>query len=135
MSVGKGILGRQCVLTIAGQSILGITTKGISITNEGVTVTDDDSSGWQEMLATPGVRSVEVPFSGTIKNLELLRAVLSNDSSQMYAFTLTYLDGSVVAGDGFLASYSDTGESAAAMTFDCTLNISGKPTFTAGTGS
>lgn len=134
MTVGKGILGRQCVLTIAAQEILGITTKGITVTNESVDVTDDDSAGWTEVLATPGVRSLELPFSGTVKNLELLRSILTNENSQMYPFTLTYLDGSVVAGDGFLASYTDTGESGTAYTFDCSLQISGKPTFTAGLG-
>ena len=135
MTVGKGILGRQCVLEIAGQEILGITTKGITVTNESVDVTDDDSTGWTEVLATPGVRALELPFSGFVKNLELLRSILTNEDSQMYPFTLTYLDKSVVAGNGFLTSYTDTGESGTAYTFDCSLQISGKPTFTAGAGS
>ena len=45
MSVGAGILGREAVLTISGQPIAGVTTKGLSIANEAVDVSSDDSAG------------------------------------------------------------------------------------------
>lgn len=130
---GQGILGRQVVYTIGGQSILGINTKGLTVNGEPVDVTDDNSDGWQELLATPGVRNAEITASLVVKNLEMLRAIMTNDS-QMYAFTGTYPDGSSVAGNAFFANYSETGETAEAYTADVTFQLSGKPTFTAGSG-
>ena len=130
---GQGILGRQVVYTIGGQSILGIDSKGLTVNNEPVTVTDDNSDGWQEILATPGVRTIELTASVTVKNLEMLRAIVANDS-QAYAFNATYPDGSTLAGTVFMGNYSETGETAEAYTADVTLQFSGIPTFTAGTG-
>ena len=130
---GQGILGRQVVDTIGGQSILGIQTKGLTVNGEPVDVTDDNSEGWQELLATPGVRNIELTQSVVVKNLELLRAIVANDS-QMYALTRTYPDGSSLAGSVFLSNYSETGETPEAFTADVTYQFSGIPTFTAGTG-
>ena len=130
---GQGILGRQVVYTVGGQSILGTTSQGVTVNSEPVDVTDNDSDGWQELLATPGVRNIEITASLTVKNLEMLRAIVTNDS-QAYAFTATYPDGSSLAGTVFLGSYSETGETAEAYTADVTFQFSGIPTFTAGTG-
>ena len=130
---GQGILGRQVVYTVGGQSILGTTSKGITVNSEPVTVTDDNSDGWAEHLATPGVRNIEMTTSLIVKNLEMLRAIVANDS-QAYSFTATYPDGSTLAGTAFLGSYSETGETAEAFTADVTFQFSGIPTFTAGTG-
>ena len=132
MPAGISVKGRQVLLTMGGQSILGVQTKGISVNNEMIDSTDDNSSGWAEFDALPGQKAVEVPFSGMVKNLELLRAIMS-DGSQIFAITLTYPDGSVVAGDFAFTSYSNTGEYNTATTFDVTLASSGAVTFTPGT--
>jgi len=134
MSVGIGIIGRQVVVTIGGQSFLGTQTKGLSVTNEGLETTDDNSSGNQEFLALPGLKSVELSISGQVKNLEGLRAALAT-GSQIYAGTVTYPDGSAVGADFFMGSFTDTGEYNGLYTFDITLSSSGAVTFTAGTGS
>lgn len=130
---GQGILGRQVVDTIGGQSFLGLTTKGITVNNEPVEVTDDNSDGHAEYLATPGVKNIEINQSIIVKNLEVARATLTNES-QMYPWTRTYPDGSTLSGSVFITSYSETGETAEAMTADITMNVSGKPTFTPGIG-
>lgn len=132
MPAGISVKGRQVLLTMGGQSILGVQTKGISVNNEMIESTDDNSNGWSEFDAIPGQKAVEVPFSGMVKNLELLRAIMSS-GSQIFAITLTYPDGSVVAGDFAFTSYSNTGEYNGATTFDVTLASSGVVTFTPGT--
>jgi predicted secreted protein len=131
MAVGLGVIGREVVMTIGGQNILGNQTKGLSVNNEMLDVSDENSSGWTEALAIPGAKTIELPFSGVIKNLELLRAMMTA-GSQMYAVSLTYTDGSTVTGDAFMQSYSETGEANGLYTFDVSCTFSGAPTFTAG---
>tara|TARA_R110000851_G_scaffold1931_1_gene7503 strand:- start:1022 stop:1420 length:399 start_codon:yes stop_codon:yes gene_type:complete len=131
MSVGAGILGREAVLTIAGQPIAGVTTKGLSIANEAVDVSSDDSSGYRELMAQSGMSTLDLSISGVTKNLELMRSCIANES-KIYAFTLTYTDGSIVAFDGFFSTLSQTGESDTAFTFDAAFQSSGAYTFTPG---
>lgn len=131
---GIGALGRQVVLTVAGQSIAGTQTKGLTCNNEPVDVTDDDSSGWRELMAIPGLKTVELPISGVLKNLELMRSFFNaSGGSQVFAVTCTYPDGSVVSGNFMLASISETGESNGAKTFDSTWQSTSEITFVPGT--
>ena len=131
MTVGAGILGRDMVLTIAGQPIAGVTTKGLSIANEAVDVTSDDSAGFRTLMAQSGTSTLDLSVSGVVKNLELLRSFVTNES-KIYAFIGTYTDGSTIGFDGFFSSYSDTGETATAYTFDASFQSSGAYTFTPG---
>jgi predicted secreted protein len=131
MTVGAGMLGRDAVLAIAGQPIAGVTTKGISIANEAIDVSSDDSAGYRELMAQSGMSTLDLSVSGVVKNLELMRSIITNES-KMYAFTLTYTDGSVLAFDGFFATHSQTGEHSAAFTFDSSFQSSGAYTFTPG---
>jgi predicted secreted protein len=136
MTAGVGQLGRDVILTVAGQAIAGTQTKGLTCNNEPVDVTDDAAGGWRQVMAVPGLKTVELPISGVLKNLELIRAFFSttNSGSQLYAITVTYADGSIVAGNFFLSSISETGESNGAKTFDSTWISSGVLTFTPGAG-
>lgn len=138
MAVGIGIIGREVTLTIGGVSILGVQNKGLTVNNEPLDATDETSSGWAEALALPGQKSIELPFSGLVKNLEMLRAIMASpDSSQIYACVLTYPDGTAtpsnVTGDFMLGSYTETGEYNGLYTFDVTMTSSGAVTFTPGT--
>lgn len=131
MAVGAGILGRDMTLTIAGQTIAGVTTKGISIANEPVDVTSDDSAGYRTLMAQSGTSTLDLSVSGVVQNLELLRSFVTNES-KIYAFVGTYTDGSTITFDGFFSSYSETGEHATAFTFDSSFQSSGAYTFTPG---
>ena len=132
MANDVAILGREVAMTLGGSTIAGKQTKGLTVNNERIEVGDDDSGGWTVALAKPGQKSVECPISGIVKDLNLLRSIISN-ASQKYALLLTYPDGSTVAGDFFLGNYSETGEYNGAYTFDITLSSSAAIVFTAGT--
>ena len=132
MSVGLGELGRDVTITVGGVSLKGRQSKGISINNGEIDVTDDDSSGFRELMAQAGVQSIDLPLSGVIKNREIMNTLVGT-GSKMYATLITYTDGSTLAGDFFWQSYSETGESNGAYTFDSTLLSSGAVVFTAGT--
>jgi predicted secreted protein len=131
MTVGSGMLGRDMLLTVAGQPIAGVTSKGVSINNEPVDVSSDDSTGFREILAQAGMSTVDISLSGITKNMELMRSCMTNES-KVYALLITYTDGSTLALDGFLNTYSTTGEHAGAETFDAAFQSTGEPTFTAG---
>lgn len=130
MSSGIGMIGRDVTLTVGAVTIVGTSSKGLTFTNEALETTDDDSSGWQEFLAKPGTKSAEFSMSGLVKNLGLLQSWFG--SSQIFEVIVTYTDGSIVTFDGFLESYSDTGEQNQLYTFDATLKSSGVIVFTAG---
>lgn len=131
MAVGKGFTGRKVTLTIGGVGSIPIQTKGLSVNNEMVDVTSDTSDGWATALAEPGQKSIELTFSGIVENLDLLMSTITN-TSQIYACTITYPEGSTVTGDFGFGSFSQTGEYNAAYTFESTLSSSGEVTFTAG---
>ena len=131
MSAGISIKGRQVLMTIGGQNILGLQSKGLTVNNTFVETTDDNAGGWTEFDAVPGLKSVELPFSGIVKNLEMLRAIMTAGSN-IFAITLTYPDGSTATGDFAMNSYTETGESNEGYTFEVSLASSGAVTFTAG---
>lgn len=136
MTVGVGVLGRDVILTVAGQAIAGTQTKGLTCNNEPVDVTDDSAGGWRLVMARPGLKTVDIAISGVLKNLELMRSFFSatNSGSQVFAVSVTYPDGSIAAGNFMMASFSETGESNAGKTFDSSWQSTGALTFTPGTG-
>lgn len=131
MTVGIGIIGREITFTLGGSAVVGVNSKGFTFNNEPLDTTDDNSSGWQERLAKPGVKSLEFTMSGLVKNLELIKAY--SGTSQIFPVSASYPDGSTLAFDAFMDSVSNTGESNGLSTFDATFSSSGAVTFTPGT--
>jgi len=132
MTVGIGIIGREITFTLGGGALVGVNSKGFTFNNEALDTTDDGSSGWQERLATPGVKSLEFTMSGIVKNLELVNAYSGTGTSQIFPVVVDYPDGSQLEFDAFMDSVSKTGESNALATFDASFSSSGALTFTPG---
>ena len=132
MAVGVGFTGRKVLLTIGGAGSIAIREKSVSINNEPVDVTSDSSAGWTTILAEPGNKNVEIGFSGVVENLNLVMSIIDN-TSQIYACTLTYPEGSVISGDFFFGSLGNTAPYNEAYTFESSMSSSGEVTFTAGT--
>lgn len=130
MSVGIGIIGREITMTVGGGTILGVNSKGFTFNNEPLDSTDDNSSGWQERLATAGLKSVEFTMSGITKNLGLINTY--SGASQILPVVVTYPEGSTLTFDAFLDSVSQTGESNGLVTFDASFSSSGTVAFVAG---
>lgn len=131
MSVGIGIKGREITFTLGGATLVGVNSKGWTFNNTALDTTDDSSSGWQERLATSGIKSLEFTFSGLLKNLELIAAYAG--SSQVFPVVATYPDGSTLTCDFFMDTVSHTGESDGLSTFDASFSSSGAAVFVAGT--
>lgn len=133
MTVGIGMVGRDIALTVGGITLLGIVDKAITLTNEALETTDDQSSGNREYLATPGVRQTALTISGTFKNLELFTTYFG--VSQIVECVLTWPDGtgSTLTFDAFIESI-EQGENANELaTYSASLLSSGAPVFVAGT--
>ena len=131
MSVGIGIVGRQVLMTIGGQTILGVQTKGGEHTSSRLDTTDDQASGWAEAKAEAGEKSVTRSISGVLKNLELLASYYG--ASQAFNIVFTFPDGSTETGDYFMDSFNHTGTHNELHTFDASFSSSGAVAFVAGT--
>lgn len=131
MSVGIGITGRERVLTVGGSSLVGVQNKGLSFGNTRLDTTDDNAGGWSEALALSGEKSISFSIDGLMKNLELMNSFFA--TSQIFALTMTYPDGSVVSGDFFLDSFEETGSYNELSTFTGAFSSSGAVSFTPGT--
>lgn len=117
-------VGRNIILTMDGQPIAGVRSKNPSFNKEPVDISDDNSNGWKELLATPGSRDIKIPISGVTKESLLRESFFTGDV--LHAVVLTYPDGGTLTGDFFLASYSETGEYNGAITFSTELQSSGE---------
>lgn len=122
-------LGRKVILKDeADEPIANLRTKEVSVDREPVDVTDDDSSGWREIIPEPGQVNVNMSVSGVLANDDLRALAISTDG--LKARTLEYPDGGTLTGDFFLASYSETHEYNAASTFESEIQSSGTIIYT-----
>ena len=67
-----GANGRALTIDWDSVTLVGVRTKGYTITADYVDVTTDDDDGWRTLLADPGVRSVEVTVGGISSNQVLI---------------------------------------------------------------
>jgi len=108
-------------------TVASIQSKSISINNEPIDITTDDSDAWRTLLAEPGARSIDLSFSGILKDDELLALISAGTSSiALQDIQLTYPDTATHTGDFFLNSYSITGEYNGAVTFEGSLQSTGE---------
>lgn len=131
MSVGIKILGRDVTVTTGGGALVGQVSKSLTLNNEPIDVSDENSSGWTELAAVAGKKNIEMSLSGLVKNYELLGVYFG--SSQMVEVVWTLPDGSTLTLDMFLGSVSISNESDVQSTWDASLASSGAPTWVAGT--
>lgn len=131
MAVGIKIVGTDVTVTVGGAALIGTLSKNISFNGETLDVTDDNSSGWQELAAVHGLKSLEFGFSGPLKNLELVGLYFG--ASQAVELIWTFPEGSTITGDGVLSALSTSGDSNTPYTWDATFASSGAQIYVAGT--
>lgn len=120
-------LGRKLILSRNGEPIANLRTKSISVNNELVDVSDDDSSGWREHLDEPGQTEVNISAEGVLANDTLRAEALSQ--SLLKGDTITYPDGGTLTGSFGLASYSEEHPYNEVATFTAELQSSGVITY------
>ena len=136
MAAGKGLLGRDIAITIGGQTVIGIVTKDFSMANSAIDVTDDQSSGYRELLAKGGLKSLDLSVSGTVKDYALLDPLF--EATQMVNCVCDLGDdgGSTESNltfDALITELTFGGDANEKVEFSATLLSSGAITYTAGT--
>ena len=74
-----GFNGRKLTFDWNNTTLVGVRTRGFTASNSLVDVTTDDDNGWRTLLATPGLKSIEVTV-GIVVSDEVLLAEFFNAS-------------------------------------------------------
>ncbi|CAB4157271.1 COG5437 Predicted secreted protein [uncultured Caudovirales phage] len=131
-----GANGRQLIIewgTGATPPVLvGIRTRGYTVTNDYVDVTTDDDGGWRTLLAAPGLRSMEVTVGGISSDQVLIAdAIASTVTAKTLQVEFPLTTGNL-SGLFLCSSFEQTGEHDGAVEFTATFMSAGVVTYTAG---
>lgn len=129
-----GFNGRELTIDWDSTTLVGVRSRGANMQNSLVDITNDDDSGWRTLLATPGMKMVDVPVAG-ITSDEVLIAEFFNSSVTGETLQIN-LPSSLaspgnISGTFMLADIEITGEHDGAVEFTATMNSSGEVTYTA----
>jgi TP901-1 family phage major tail protein len=128
-----GANGRALTIDWDSTTLVGVRTRGYTVTNDYVDVTTDDDDGWRTLLADPGLRSMEVTVGGISSDqvliAEMFNASITGETLTVQLPTTT----GTLAGTFLLSSFEQTGEHDGAVEFSATFMSSGEVTYTAGT--
>lgn len=128
-----GANGRALTIDWDSTTLVGVRTRGYTITNDYVDVTTDDDDGWRTLLANPGVRSVEATAGGISSDQVLIAEMMkANITGEPLTIQLPTTTGTL-AGTFLVSSFEQTGETDGAVEFSATFMSSGEVTYTAGT--
>lgn len=122
--------GRELLIKKGVSVIAGVRTKTVTINGEPIDITSDDDSGFRTMLATAGLRSIDLSVEGVTKD-STLRAIVAGVSSQLLTdISIEYPNGDTIEGDFYLVNIEESGEYQDALTFSASLQSSGAFTYT-----
>ena len=126
-----GTNGRDLVIDWDSVTLVGVRTRGYTITNDYVDVTTDDDSGWRTLLADPGLRSMEVTVGGISSDQILIAEIMkANITGEPLTVELQTTTGTL-SGTFLLSSFEQTGEHDGAVEFSATFMSSGTVTYAA----
>lgn len=115
--------------------INGVRTKSMSINGSPIDITNDDDAGIRKLMDEPGEHSMSITVAGITK-ADTLRVEALNTTDRVlpteFGFPGSVSNGKI-AGDFFLAGYTETGEYQGAATFEATFESAGALTYTAAT--
>lgn len=129
-----GFNGRALTVDWSATTLVGVQTRGFTVSNEYVDVTTDDDTGWRTLLDDPGIRSVEVTVSGITSDEVLLAAIMAASvASTTLDVNLPSDLGSPgdISGSFLVSSYENNGEHDGAVEFSATFMSTGTVTYTA----
>jgi TP901-1 family phage major tail protein len=129
-----GYNGREFTFDWNSTTLVGVRTRGLSITNDHIDVTTDDDSGWRTLLATPGLRSVEVSASGITSDevliAEMFNASITGETLQANLPSSLAVPGNV-SGTFVVSSFEQSGDHDGAVEWSATFTSTGAVTYTA----
>lgn len=126
--------GRQVVFTWGSESppveIAGVREKSVELNGEPIDITSDENDGWRTLLSIPAENQVNVNLSGVTKDRTLVTDWFAGTRTREAVFT--FPDGSVITGEFFLATYSETATYNEAVAFEASLQSTGVVSYTPG---
>jgi TP901-1 family phage major tail protein len=129
-----GFNGRSFTFDWNSTTLVGVQTRGMTVTNDHVDVTTDDDNGWRTLLATPGLRSVEVSLSGISSDEVLLAEVfgasITGETLQADLPSSLATPGNI-SGTYVVTSFEQSGEHDGAVEWSATFASTGAVTYTA----
>ena len=133
-----GFNGRALTIDEDSTTLVGVRTRGFSITNDYVDVTTDDDAGWRKLLSDPGLRSVEVTVGGVTNDevllAEIMQANITGTPVQINLPTGTatgVTTPGTLTGTFLVSSYEQNGEHDGEAEFSATFMSDGEVTYTA----
>jgi len=131
-----GFNGRELTVDWDSTTLVGIRTRGLSISAEPVDVTTDDDTGERVLLPDPGVRSAEISVAGITSDEVLIAEILSGIGSRTLTGATVNLPSDLatpgtIAFDAFVSAFEINGEHDGAVEFTATLMSAGPITYTA----
>lgn len=135
-----GFNGRELTVDFDSTTLVGIRTRGLSVSAEPVDVTTDDDSGERTILPDPGVRSAEISVAGITSDEVLIAEILQGVTGRTLLEATVNLPSDLavpgtVTFDAFISAFEITGEHDGAVEFTATLMSAGAITYTASAAS
>lgn len=124
-------VGRKLLIKKAGTNIAAARTKTMTINNEAIDVTTDDSSGFRTLLETPGQQQIDLSVEGLTDDNTLIEAA-ANGTALIDTYTIEFPDGATISGDFRFNNLEVGAEYNAAMTFTAEIQSTGAYSYTAG---
>jgi hypothetical protein len=118
-------------MTMGGSTVLGMLSKSLSFTNEMAEITDDAANGYSTYVAEALKKNLEFGISGELEDLSIIRTWFN--ASQIFAFVITFEDGSTLAFDAAMTGAPSIDmESNGIATYEASFTSSGEITDTWG---
>ena len=129
-----GFNGRDFTFDWDSTTLVGVRTRGMTVTNDYVDVTTDDDSGWRTLLAQPGLRSIEVTVGGISSDEVLLADIMAANvaaTTLQGALPSSLASPGNMSGSFLVSSFEKTAEHDGAVEFTATFMSTGVVTYTA----
>jgi predicted secreted protein len=127
--------GRDLLIKKAGTAIAGFRTNTVTIDGSPVDITSKDDGGFRTMADFAGTLSIDMEGEGVWKSntLGAIAYAATTTGRLLTDITLVNANGDTIAGDFYLANYSEPGGHEAEITFTTSLQSSGPWTVTPAT--
>lgn len=123
-------IGRKLKIKRDDTVIAGVQTRSITINNEPVDVTTDDSEGFRELLEDSATRSIDLSVEGLTKDTTLIQHAIDGDGL-IESYEIEFEDtGDTITGSFRLNNMEIGAEHEGARTFTAELQSTGEFTFT-----
>ncbi len=116
---------------VTGVCIAGVQLTDMAATFSTIVITDNNSSGFRELLPETGLQTYDFSINGVIKDGSLRTIAQSaTDSIDLTSYKFKWGDGSELTMDYKMSNYAESYPTSEGATFTATISTSGFPSIT-----